>query len=415
MTLICPNCFGDSGLQRRIVEIRREENHYGSCKFHPKKKGIPISKVAKIVDEVFRYRYIVCRDGRGVSLSVKLHELTGANDCRVISALADSLIEVELCSSDIEENFYNCNQTYRYNKKGCEEYSHRWIRFRKLILQEQRFFNVDAQKQLEKIFNGIHLIQNDHHEPAVNKLIPGSDNAVFYRARLGNENNARRNIMKDPATELGPPPFQKSTAGRMNSPGIMAFYGAFDIETCIAELRPAVGQTVITAKFELNRPILVLDTTGFSSKPKSFDTFTKKHIERMKLWKFMTEFMRKIAQPCLPGSEHLDYIPMQVVSEYLTHLHVLPSSYGRQKKIEGIIYWSAQKEDGKNIAIFGKAGMVKEAKQDEYRQESPNPGLKCDKGSVATYEVTSVSYEKIQLTKSLSQKIVGLADETAIG
>jgi hypothetical protein len=54
----------------------------------------------------------------------------------------------------------------------------------------------------------------------------------------------------------------------MNSSGIWAFYGAFDIDTCIAELRPAVGETVISAKFNLSRPILVLDTTKFSGRPK---------------------------------------------------------------------------------------------------------------------------------------------------
>ena len=49
----------------------------------------------------------------------------------------------------------------------------------------------------------------------------------------------------------------------MNPAGITAFYGAFDLDTCIAELRPAVGNVVVSARFELTEPLCVLDITQF--------------------------------------------------------------------------------------------------------------------------------------------------------
>ena len=385
MTLVCPDCFGDFGLQRRIVEIRPEFPD-DKCEFHPNKKGIPVSEVGKIVDEVFRNRYTFSPDDSGDELFGALYDLTEADDDRVIEILENSLIENDVYwPPHGEEAFYDRERTYEYNERGYEQHNHTWQQFRNEILHEQRFFNTGALKRLEEIFDDLHLIRSKENEPAVYKLNPGNQNAVFYRARVSNDPAERSCILGDPVTNLGPPPNQLRTAGRMNSSGIMAFYGAFDLQTCIAELRPAVGETVVAAKFALNRRILVLDTTGFSGSPESINVFAKTHIKRMRLWKFMTKFMHEIAQPCLPDDEHLDYVPTQVVSEYLTHLYKPP--------IDGIIYQSAQNGSGKNIAIFGNAGMVKAVNQGDFHRFTSNCGLMYVEGSAASYEVIGVSHE----------------------
>lgn len=389
--LVCPDCFGDSGLQRRIIEIRPKFPD-NKCELHPNKKGIPISEVVKIVDEVFRNRYTFYPDDSGLDLVGTLYDLTEADDHRVIETLENSLIENDVYwPPDGEHAFYDRERTYGYNEKGYEEHSYTWRQFRNAILHEQRFFNKGALNRLNEIFDGLHLIRNEENEPAVDWLIPGSENSVFYRARVSNDPLERSRILRDPANNLGPPPYKMRTAGRMNSSGIMTFYGAFDLKTCIAELRPTVGETVAAAQFALNRRVLVLDTTGFSGKPESIEIFAKTHIKRMRLWKFMTKFMSEIAQPCLPDSEHLDYVPTQVVSEYLTHLHKLPRRY--ERTIDGIIYRSAQNEDGKNIAIFGDAGMVQKADQHGFRRFRSNPGLKYVEGSATSREIKGVMHD----------------------
>nr|WP_261454008.1 hypothetical protein [Agrobacterium fabrum] len=55
----------------------------------------------------------------------------------------------------------------------------------------------------------------------------------------------------------------------------MAFYAAFDIETCIAEMRPSVGSIVIGAEFEITKPVWVLDTTRFAGPFKEPNLFPK--------------------------------------------------------------------------------------------------------------------------------------------
>lgn len=88
MTKVCPHCFDNKGLQRRIVDVRPHHPD-GRCEFHPRFKGIPITAVAEIVDVVFRNNYgfghyhPVLDDMAGENLFDILYSLTGAEDDRV--------------------------------------------------------------------------------------------------------------------------------------------------------------------------------------------------------------------------------------------------------------------------------------------------------------------------------------------
>ena len=56
ITLVCPHCFDDKGLKRRIVEIRPDFPDR-KCDIHSRYKGVPIKDVARVVDVVFRNNY----------------------------------------------------------------------------------------------------------------------------------------------------------------------------------------------------------------------------------------------------------------------------------------------------------------------------------------------------------------------
>ncbi|AGI65957.1 hypothetical protein OAN307_c01900 [Octadecabacter antarcticus 307] len=398
MTLVCPECFGDPDLQRRIKEVRPKFPNE-PCNFHLSKKGVPISEIAKIVDPVFRNQYTFANNHflddefMGDTLSGTLYDLTEADDDRVVTALAEALIASdEYWPPDGEDAFYIFERSYVENDSGYEEHSHTWRHFRSEILHGQRFFNQGALGRLREIFDGLHILRDDTNSPAIYMLEPGDQAVQIYRARKANTIRERESIVQDPASQLGPPPKKLRRAGRMNPSGVLAFYGAFDLRTCVAELRPAVGETVILAKFELIRPILVLDTTKFTGRPKAINIFTPTYATRMRLWKFMTTFMNEIARPCLPDDEHLDYVPTQVVSEYLTHLHKVKRG-DKQMTIDAIIYGSAQNGKGKNIAIFGDAAVVEGSKSNfNYINSIEKPALKVVEGSLASHEVSGVRH-----------------------
>jgi hypothetical protein len=67
-----------------------------------------------------------------------------------------------------------------------------------------------------------------------------------------------------PDRHLGSPPSGAAAAGRMNARGISVFYGANDPRVALAEVRPPVGSRVAVARFEIIRPLRLLDLTALS-------------------------------------------------------------------------------------------------------------------------------------------------------
>ncbi len=362
---VCPDCFAVSGLQRRVTEIRKAQG-VGHCDFHPTKKGVPIAAVAEIVDKVFRDNYgggphdPYSIEPHGDELVEVVQDLTQPVDWTIVEALRDALIEGDdYWPPDGEEPFYDDEYRYRldiYNA-ALEEPARLWREFRRSLLHGQRFFNIEARDQLVAIFHDVHQ-QRDHHKHGpVYMIAPGEAQSRFFRARVANDLEQRETIKANIANELGPPPERKRRAGRLNPAGVVGFYAAFDLTTCVAELRPSVGSVVAAAEFSITEPICVLDTTRFEAKPKAPDLYAKNAQARAAQWHFMQSFMREIAQPISPGDEHLDYLPTQAVAEYLNKHHRFTFA-GQQRIIDAIIYRSAQHPEGKNIALMGEAAVV---------------------------------------------------------
>lgn len=430
MNLVCPHCFGDAGLKRRIEEIRPQFPN-DKCTFHAQYKGVPIKDVAEIIDPVFRNHYGIAGSysvpridsdrvdhvQSGDTLTEALYDLTEANLDDVLEVLAQQLIDDDPCwPPDGEEPFYADDQNYEHYDH-YDHYKHDtlyhdqiWQHFCENITHKQRFFSSKSKELISELFASIHQ-QHDHKKKAViYKINPGDQEAEFFRARITRQETDREEINNNPEKNLGAPPKRLRRAGRMNPAGISVFYGAYDLDTCIAELRPAVGDIVVGATFSLFRPIHVLDTTRFEAPIKPTSLFSKNHLVRVEQWKFMQRFKKEIAKPISPNDEHLDYIPTQAVAEYLLHHH----EFKRDRKpanIEGIIFQSAQNPYGKNIVLLGDASIVKEEKNcqeaqyeetsaddetffifEAVEEETVEPALQIKKNSLQTKTINSVKY-----------------------
>lgn len=361
---VCPDCFDNDGLRRRIVAIRKEAS-VGNCQFHPTKKGVPIARVASIIDPVFRDLYWATGDDgnywseeRGSSLHDVIYDLTEADDDLVINALIDALeAQDHYWEPDGEEPFYSEDNLYTLQEDVGGLHLVNWQVFQRSLMFESRFFNPDAEHVLNDIFHGVQQLRDANGQGPVYMIEPGTAEARFIRARNANSPEEMKKIRGDLAKELGPPPEQLRKAGRLNPAGIHAFYGAFDLATCIAELRPSVGGRVISAEFSLTRPICVLDTTRFANNPKSVNLFAKGALERARQWRFMKTFMEEIARPVIPGEEHLQYLPTQAVAEFLNRRFQVAFA-GEKRGIDAIIFGSAQRPGGKNIVVLGDAAIA---------------------------------------------------------
>lgn len=363
---VCPDCFSDAGLKKRIVAIRRDHPN-NRCDFHGSKKGVAVVAVARIIDPVFRENYFGSYYDayvdqysldNGEDLADTLFSLTGAEDDRVVETISSALMNEDHYRPQTgEEAYYSEDYHYHRDEQALAEHSLLWQSFTKSLLHSQRFFNPDALELIGKIFADIHQQRDAHSQGPVYIIQPGGEGSSFIRARLANDPAKRRAISEDLAMQLGPPPERLRMPGRLNASGIRAFYAGYDTETCIAELRPSVGETVVTAEFKITDEICVLDTTRFGSKPKSHDPFANDARKRAAQWLFMASFMNEIARPILPGDVHLDYVPTQAVAEYLSRHHRFTFS-DKVRTIDAIIYGSAQHPGGRNIALLGSAAVV---------------------------------------------------------
>lgn len=180
-----------------------------------------------------------------------------------------------------------------------------------------------------------------HLRPLVRTLPAGTE---VYRARV-----RRRGQTWSPTSEqMGPPPKEVASAGRMNPAGIPYLYMAFDKATARREvgINGRTSHTVFMATYSLTRPVEVIDLTCLPSEPSLFDVAHKDAREQAL---FTRAFAEAISMPvCKDGNEHIDYVPSQVVCEYLAQIFE-PAPGGR---LGGLIYPSAVYPNGRNLVLF---------------------------------------------------------------
>lgn len=137
----------------------------------------------------------------------------------------------------------------------------------------------------------------------------------------------------------------------MNAAGVSVFYGAFDVETCVAEIRPPVGSTVVSARFQLQRPLQLLDFDLLEMVVAKASHFDPDYAMKMERALFLRAFGRRIAEPVMPGEEGFGYLATQIVAAYLAQRADPP--------LDGMIYRSTQTGGrGRNVVLFNHASRV---------------------------------------------------------
>ncbi|MER9415299.1 RES domain-containing protein [Mesorhizobium sp. M0306] len=416
MTLVCPDCFDDKVLRRRLEKIRPQFTDE-KCDFHPSKKGIPADSVAELFDGVIRAKYQHADydyngEPRGEDLNSVVTDLGNIDDYRAAEAIASALIRNDpYWLPDGDTPFYSEEVGYESSEYMADSYSYLWQGFQSSILHERRFFNERAIQNLTSLFGEIHKQRTANGRSPVYML--GQERpVVIFRARASGDGATRKSIHAEPWKNLGCPPAEKRVAGRMNPSGIAVFYGAFEVETCFAELRPAVGSTLTVANFNLRRPICVLDLTQFTQPQRVNSPFVEGYSHKVAQWVFLEAFQNQISKPISELNSHLDYIPTQVIAEFLTAILKMQVG-GKDTRIEGIIYGSSQRPSGKNIAIFGEAAQVFVEHSEEKPEKSGyfgeliewsekqlarNYGLEVVKGTVLDYVVRGAEYKCTPIT-----------------
>lgn len=167
----------------------------------------------------------------------------------------------------------------------------------------------------------------------------------------------------------------------MNARGISVFYGANKPEVALAEVRPPVGCWVGVARFEIIRPIKLLDLQalkGVAAEGSLFDPAFATLANRLA---FLRKLSERIVRPVMPDDEAFDYLPTQAVADYLATEAANP--------VDGIVFPSVQADDGGlNVVLFHKAAGVERIKLPDGTETSVSFGTEYAEGWEVEYSVT---------------------------
>jgi hypothetical protein len=210
-------------------------------------------------------------------------------------------------------------------KSFCEEVQYKtryvfWLRPSKDDEHEQRTGEVPASRILDKVgllINELGLVQQ----------LPA-------RYRLWRARPHREPVMFLGASELGTAPRECAMqANRMSPAGIPMFYGAEDMSTAVREATVRTPHEWVTvAAFETSQPCTVINFTSLQPVPSMFD------LERARVRRplmFLHAFVRHLSEPARETYEQIDYVPTQIVTEYLLRI------FGHGELVKGLLYKSS--------------------------------------------------------------------------
>jgi len=260
--------------------------------------------------------------------------------------IADTLASgADVFLSEGEAPFFDRSKKYVAASILPQGYDSDWDFVLHDLKHRKRFFNSDASALFSRLFKDVEKRQwknqrNGIEEKAVWDLPEGSE---VFRARICDSTEAIKDAYSEPLKHVGPPPPTHARAGRMNVEGVPVFYGAMDVETCLAEVRPALGNDTVVIKLRTAKPLRVLDFTRLEQSYRSLSYFQPDFFEEAKRGVFLCRLQRLISQPIIPGRES-DYLITQTMTEYLAHVHETP--------FDGILFKSAQRSGGTNVVLF---------------------------------------------------------------
>jgi hypothetical protein len=162
--------------------------------------------------------------------------------------------------------------------------------------------------------------------------------SIIYRARIGYREHAghRRPLS---ARGLGPPPPEKTPAGRANVKGRPVFYAADDAATAIAEVRPAIGNYVSVGTFRLKRTVKIVDVVAPLAPPNPFSLYVGEDLHAAEM---LEPFGKELGLPLTRTDQPArDYKASQVICRTI-----------RSAGYFGVRYPSAMTTTGRNVVLF---------------------------------------------------------------
>ena len=357
MSYVCHGCIGDPFLRTKCIRI-------ATCSYcDAVGEALPLDDLAQSIHEVLQAHFELT-SSQSDTFARDRWERSGELVEHVIADIACINEEIaadvrELLSDRYRLSYHALKdgEDAPYTSDACYEECGAddlvWKTFCDQIRSHGRFFNTHAEDTLRHIFGDLDTHKTFRSKSVIREISLDDESSYIWRGRMARSPKELEDILKSPAREIGPPPPRLAKGGRMNASGIPVFYGAMEKDTCVAELRAPVGSQVVVAKFELLRPVRLLDlealTEIWNIDASHFDPDYDKLGDRVAS---LRSLAREICRPVMPQDEAFEYLPSQAVAEYLANKLDLG--------LDGIIFHSSQTDGARrNVVLFNHAcGVV---------------------------------------------------------
>lgn len=396
---ICCQCVGEAFLSQQIAK----EGQAGECSYCGETLAcIPIEELADHIETAFADHYVRTanypdswqeramadpessydweREGQPVLDAIEEAAAIPSEAASAVLEILDNRHGDFDSAAMGEETEFSSDAYYEEKGASAQGWHEEWSSFEHSLKTEARFFSRSAAELLARVFGHIDTLKTKPRHPLVVDAGPGRKLTHLYRARVFQSESRLEEALCRPDLHLGSPPARLASAGRMNARGISVFYGATNAGVALAEVRPPVGSKVAVAKFEIIRPLRLLDLTaldGVQDGGSIFDPSLKGRLERVAFLKTLGESMTR---PVMPDDEAFDYLATQAVADFL--------ATENEPRLDGIIFGSAQAKTGRNVVLFHKAARVEEMPFPQGTEITARTGYGTEEGWESDYGVS---------------------------
>ncbi|WP_172670427.1 RES family NAD+ phosphorylase [Chromobacterium subtsugae] len=286
-----------------------------------------------------------------------------------------------------DENFYWPGQEYCRTPSPFESEDHErwyaigpWHYIAHELTHGRRFFNDTARSFFEWLME--EALQAEDPERLGNPALVTTLDAgtAFYRSRIASGELEARSFAENAAVALGAPPKERAANNRMSPAGVPLLYVAREIDTCIAEVRPSIGDTVVVGHFLSTAPLKFFDFTMLSRRlkhaPLSF--FDSSYLQRSDCRMLLEYLHEEIARPARASAT--EYVVTQALAEFIR--------YDKKWEFDGIAFRSVQCEGGVNYVLFDR-GAPEAMVAPDWR---PTFHLAISNDAVSLYVIEGVRY-----------------------
>lgn len=391
---ICAQCANDVHL-KTLIEENSEELQCSVCG-ESGTPAISVRELGKLIEPIMREHFqlgpTVRKFGEddkdwweqeGEPISWAVQEVLGQY-FDFEDEIVDAVIEAEdVRPQDGEDAFWDSTSLYVETRVKVGHFYAAWRSTLEELKHGRRFFSPAAQALFTRLFSGVEEQKawiEGKFEPVVYLLPVGTE---LYRARICGSSSLLRDVMADPFKHIGPAPKETARAGRMNAEGVPVFYSALDKDTCLAEMRPAIGNELAVITVRTTKPLRMLDFSRLEAARggKALSFLQPDFTDEVEKGAFLRRLHSLVSQPIVPGRE-ADYLITQTMAEYLAHVHNEP--------FDGVLFASAQMAGGRNVVLFAERELLDPSPAEAFR-------IGYVEGSVAIYTTKTIEYSHEEL------------------